>query len=199
MRTIVLTGGPCAGKSTVLEVLQEEFAGRVLVVPEVASMLLSGGFPVPGKDLEWSSEWQASFQSAVLPVQIQLEETYALKAEQRKGVFLLICDRGLLDGAAYTPGGVDAFCKMYGVNHSEALARYAAVLHLESLAVGNPDLYGKSNNVSRFEGLEAAARLEHATRAAWQVHPRWTLLTCENGLEGKITRACTTVRQILAD
>ncbi len=194
MKKIVLTGGPCAGKTTVLEVLRREFAGKALVVPEVATMLLSGGFPLPGKDMEWSPKWQEVFQTAVLPVQIQLEAGYELVAAE-KGAEILICDRGLLDGAAYTPGGVNAFCKKYGVDHSEALARYEAVLHLESLSVGDPDLYGKTNNTSRFEEAEEAVRLEYATREVWKGHPQWNLLTCKKGLEGKIAGAIEILKQ----
>ena len=196
MKKIVLTGGPCAGKTSVLDTLRFEFADKALVVPEVATLLLSGGFPVPGKDIEWTPAWQKAFQSAVLPVQIQLEDAYAIKAEQ-KGINLLICDRGLLDGGAYTPGGQSEFCKIYDVDLQEALGRYAAVLHLESLATGKPELYGKANNTNRFEGLEEAVHLEQATRDAWQGHPHWTLLNCEQGIERKISTAITVVLSLL--
>jgi predicted ATPase len=104
MKKIVLTGGPCAGKTTVVEALRKEFAAQILVVPEVATMLLSSGFPVPGKDLQWSLEWQVAFESAVLPIQIQLERAYELKAAEN-GTPVLVCDRGRLDVAANIPGG----------------------------------------------------------------------------------------------
>lgn len=198
MKKIVLTGGPCAGKTTVLEVLRRDFAGQALVVPEVATILLSGGFPIPGKDVKWSPEWQAAFQTAVLPVQIQLEAAYELRAVEQ-GASLLICDRGVLDGAAYTPGGLEEFCRRYGVDAQEALASYHAVLHLESTAVGDPEFYGQANNSARFEDLEEAARLEHATRAAWQAHPQWTLMSCVGGLEGKIQAVCNTLRALIGE
>lgn len=196
MKKVVLTGGPCAGKTTVLEVLRQEFAGQALVVPEVATMLLSGGFPVPGKDIAWSPDWQAAFQSAVLPVQIQLEVAYELRAAEQ-GAGLLICDRGRLDGAAYTPGGLVEFCRRYGVDVAEAFAAYAAVLHLESVAVGDPDFYGKANNSARFEDMEAARALELATRGAWVGHPSWTLVSCAGGIEGKIRAVCGAARRLL--
>lgn len=50
--SIVLTGGPCSGKTTVLRAIAEEFRGRIVLVPEVATLLLSGGFPIPGKDIK---------------------------------------------------------------------------------------------------------------------------------------------------
>ena len=152
MKTLVMTGGPCSGKTTVLAALREEFRDRIVLVPEVATVLLEGGFPIPGKHLEWSEEWQAAFQSAVLPLQTSMENAYRLVAGTDK---LVICDRGVLDGAAYTPGGVEEFCSRYGVDKEAALARYTAVIHLESLAVSEPSLYGKAGTRAASNRLSA--------------------------------------------
>src|SRR5437879_4150288 len=100
MKKIVLTGGPCSGKSTVHRALREQFPAQVVLVPEAATLLLGGGFPVPGQHLPWSPEWQAVFQAAVLPLQHHLEDAYLLVAGSR-GSKLVVCDRGVLDGAAY--------------------------------------------------------------------------------------------------
>ena len=197
MKKIVLTGGPCAGKSTVLAVLQQQFAGQVLVVPEAATMLLSSGFPLPGRDLQWSPEWQVAFQTAVAALQPQLEGAYELQARER-GARVLVCDRGLLDGAAYTPGGLAEFCERYGVSLVEAHARYASIFHLESCAVGAPDSYGTAGNEVRMEAIEEAIALEHKTRAAWEGHSEWTFLSCVGGVEGKIRAACQTLRIMMS-
>ncbi len=197
MKALVLTGGPCGGKSTVKKAIEEEFRGQVLLVPEVATLLLEGGFPVPGRDLEWSEEWQAAFQAAVLPLQCSLENAFGLQA-QANGSKLLVCDRGVLDGAAYTPGGVNEFCRRYGVDAEEAIDRYEAVVHLESLATAAPDLYGKGNNENRFEPLERAQELEANTRAAWTNHPRHIIIDGRRGIEGKVSQVIGIVRYLLA-
>ena len=44
-RLVVLTGGPGAGKTAVLEVVQTNFCRHVVVLPEAASILWKGGFP----------------------------------------------------------------------------------------------------------------------------------------------------------
>lgn len=198
MKKIVLTGGPCSGKTTTLRVLQEEFRDQILLVPEAATILLSGGFPVPGKDVEWSTEWQAAFQAAILPLQKSIEDAYALMA-QAKSCGLVICDRGILDGAAYTPGGVTEFCRRYGVDVGEALSRYVAVIHLESLATAEPSLYGKAGNDQRFEPLERAQELELATRQSWVAHPRHIIIDGRRGVENKISQVIGICRFILAD
>lgn len=197
MKKIVLTGGPHSGKTTTLRAVREEFENQIVVVPEVATVLLEGGFPVPGKDLEWSEEWQAAFQAAILPLQKSYEDAYALKA-RKNGSKLLICDRGVLDGAAYTPGGVPEFCRRYGVDGAEALARYMAVVHLESLATADPERYGKAGNDSRFEPLGRAQELELATREVWQKHPRHAILDGKRGIVNVISEVIGIVRFLLS-
>jgi predicted ATPase len=197
IKIIVLTGGPCSGKSTVLRALQEEFGDQLVIVPEVATVLLAGGFPVPGKDLEWSASWQEAFQGAVLPMQVSFEKGCALVATQRK-VKLLVCDRGMLDGAAYTPGGVEEFCSRYGLDEVETNRRYKTIIHLESLATCEPERYGKTGNDARFEPLERAQELEMATRAAWQGHKHRVVIEGRRGIEGKISEAIGIVRYLLA-
>lgn len=198
MKKIVLTGGPCSGKTTILRALKEEFGDKIVLVPEVATIMLEGGFPLPGKDLEWSEQWQAAFQAAILPLQESLEDACVLMA-QGNGGRILICDRGVLDGAAYTPGGALEFCKRYGVDQSEAISRYRAVIHLESLAASDPEKYGKTGNDQRFEPLERAQELEKATRAAWDDHPHRVIVDGRRGIEGKISETIGMIRFLLSE
>ena len=57
LKQIVLTGGPCSGKTTVLNAIKKRFGTAVVASPEAATIPLSGGFPLPGRDLDWSPEW----------------------------------------------------------------------------------------------------------------------------------------------
>ena len=196
MKKVVLTGGPCSGKTTVLSVLREAFTDQICLVPEVATVLLSGGFPLPGKQVPWSEQWQAAFEAAVLPVQKSMEDTFTLMAEARS-IGLLVCDRGLLDGAAYTPGGTREFCLQNGLELAHCLSRYDAVIHLESLAIADPKNYGKSGNDQRFEPLDRAREIEMATREAWADHPRRVFIEGGRGIEKKIIEVMGLVRRML--
>ncbi|HIE29367.1 TPA: hypothetical protein EYP66_19015 [Candidatus Poribacteria bacterium] len=196
MKRIVLTGGPCAGKTTTLNKLRCEFGARIVVVPETATMLLSSGFPVPGEDIRWSLEWQNEFQSAIFSVQKSMENIYTLLA-QEKGASLVICDRGLLDGAAYTQGGLKAFCRIHNVDLAAVLARYKAVIHLESLAVGRPELYSKASNEKRMESLEEAQKLEFAIRMVWNKHPNYHLINSENTMTEKIIKVIDIIKTVI--
>ncbi|MCX6736478.1 MAG: ATP-binding protein [Candidatus Parcubacteria bacterium] len=197
MQKIVLTGGPQAGKTTILRALSMEYSDKIVFVPEIASLLLSNGFPEPGKDIIWNETWQAIFQNAILSLQINMEEAYVLLAKQ-KNISLIICDRGVLDGAAYTPGGVKEFCDLYGLHSQNELEKYNAIIHLESMATTRPSFYGKDGNDVRFEDVERAQDLEYRTRAVWENHPQYHFIAgCDNIVE-KIDQVLTLVESILA-
>src|SRR5690242_15099817 len=51
-KRVVLTGGPGAGKTAVLELVRQSFCSHVHVLPEAAGILFTGGFPRGSKPLE---------------------------------------------------------------------------------------------------------------------------------------------------
>jgi hypothetical protein len=85
------------------------------------------------------------------------------------------------------------------VDQTEATSRYRAVIHLESLAVSDPDKYGKTGNDQRFEPLERAQELEKATRAAWEEHPNRVIVDGRRGIEGKISETIGIIRFLLSE
>jgi hypothetical protein len=44
-RRVVLSGGPGAGKTALLELIRQSFCSHVKVLPEAASIVFGGGFP----------------------------------------------------------------------------------------------------------------------------------------------------------
>lgn len=199
MKKLVVTGGPCAGKTTVINAIQDEFRNQVTLVPEVASMLLSSGFPVPGRDVEWSFQWQVAFEKAIVPVQEAIEEAKTLEAI-KKGHKLLICDRGTLDTVGYLPNGFSDWKALFpNANVEEICSRYLTVIHLESLATANPDLYGRTGNENRFEPLDRAKEVELAMRESWKNHPKRIFIAGNKGVENKVSQVIGIVRFLLAD
>ena len=192
VKKVVLTGGPCAGKTSILHILESEFGNKIVFVPEVATLLLDGGFPVPGKHLSFSEEWQIAFEGAILPLQKTLEDAYVLVAQHKKRV--LICDRGLFDVMAYTQWDLHQFCQNFGFDCEREMARYSMILHLESLATAAPADYGHKGNKSRFEPLERARILELSVRRSWQEHPQRVFIAGAV-IEEKISK----VRKIVSD
>ena len=102
VRRVVLTGGPCAGKTTVQAMVAEAFQERgwkVYRVPETATVLLSGG--VVFAQLDEAQSY--SFQENLLLTMLSLERVYFDLAEldAKKGrKVLVLCDRGAMDPSA---------------------------------------------------------------------------------------------------
>ncbi|MBI5044801.1 MAG: AAA family ATPase [Candidatus Levybacteria bacterium] len=196
MKKIVVTGGPCGGKSTTIEAAKAEFAGKILTIPEPATMLMSTGFPAPGRDLPYSEQWQHIFQSAISPLHFNIEAAFELVAGQT-GAQIILCDRGILDGAAYFPGGLPAFLRKFGLDEQECYDRYDCVIHLESTATCSPSLFGKAGNATRYESLDEAIALEHRTREAWKGHPNWIFISGENGIKDVVAQVLSIVSEYI--
>ncbi|MFA6525970.1 MAG: ATP-binding protein [Candidatus Buchananbacteria bacterium] len=197
MNKIVITGGPCAGKSSIIAMLKDEFGDEIITVPEAATLLLTGGFPMPGKHIEWCDEWQYAFQKSVLHLKKSLEDTYSLMA-LRKGAKLLICDNGLPSGAAYMPGGMEEFIAMYGIDLLSEMADYSSVIHLETIALTQPHKYGKHNNETRYTTLEQAIKLDDLIKEIWEEHEKRFIIPSSWKLEEKYHKAREVVNGYLS-
>jgi predicted ATPase len=158
-RRIVLTGGPGAGKTAVLELVRQYFCRHVDVLPESASVLFGGGFRRGN-----TAVGRAAAQRAIFHVQRELE----VVAQAESPAAATVCDRGTIDGFAYWPGPEDFWAAM-GTTRDEELRRYVAVIHLRTPSVTSG--YNHSNPV-RLESAEEAALVDQRIAAAWDGHPR---------------------------
>lgn len=174
-RRIVLTGGPGGGKTTAADLFRREIGERVVIVPESATLLFSGGFPRSKQPAAVAATQQAIFQ-----VQRQLENVQSVLYPDR----VLLCDRGTIDGAAYYPGDPDQFFAELGTTLEAELARYDGVVFFESAAVGGMNIEG--GNPIRNETLEQAAALDGRLRKLWMQHPRFVLIRHNSSFFKKI-------------
>ncbi|MBK7775858.1 MAG: ATP-binding protein [Sandaracinaceae bacterium] len=176
-RIIVLTGGPSAGKTAVQQVASEQFGDRLVLVPEAATLLFSGGFPLPVSD-----ETRRAAQRAIYFVQRELEEACTVHAPDDA---VVLCDRGTADGAAYWKGTPDFF-EAVGSTREAEHARYHTVIHLAVPGVG-----GGYNlqNPTRKETPEEARRVDEGIKRAWAGHPRLFDVSNETDFVHKLERA----------
>jgi predicted ATPase len=157
-RRIVLTGGPGAGKTAVLELIRRYFCSHVTVLPEAAGILFGGGFP-----RGTTSELRRAAQRAIFYVQRELEA-----AVDANNPAVSICDRGTIDGVAYWPGPGDLLSSV-GTTSGEQLARYDAVIHLRTPPADSG--YNHQNPLRTESALQAAV-IDQRIVEAWQQHPR---------------------------
>ncbi len=161
----MLTGGPGGGKTTAADLYRREIGEDVVVVPEAATLLYSGGFPRAGE-----TEVRKATQRAIYHVQLNLEEAQAAHYRGR----ILLCDRGTIDGAAYWPGATDDFFAHLGTTHEAELSRYDAVIFFETAAVGGIGIEG--GNPMRTESLEQAVQLDRKLKELWSKHAQFILV-----------------------
>jgi predicted ATPase len=174
-RLVVLTGGPGAGKTAVLEVVRRHLWEHVAVLPESAGVVFGGGFPRKSTVIG-----RCAAQRAIFCVQRQLERLGIEESEA--GVIL--CDRGTLDGVAYWPKDSASFFSETETDRDRELARYAAVIHLRTPAAG----YNHKNPL-RVETPQEAAEIDERIVRAWDGHPRRTFIESTQGFMEKVSRA----------
>ena len=197
---IVLTGGPAAGKTTLISRVIKEFkkedGWRVITIPETATELISGfGIgPFPGC---MSMEM---FQYFVIADQLHKEQL-ALKAAETvpEEKVIIIYDRAVFDDKAYiTPEEFRETLAYFGKTEEELLSGYDAVMHLVTCAKGAEYAYN-FGNAARYESVEDARRMDDRTIEAWSAHPHVHIIDNSVDFEDKINRAITKIYQILGE
>lgn len=180
-KLIVLTGGPGAGKTAVLEVAQAQLCAHVVVLPEAASILWLGRFP-----RRTSIPARKAAQRAIVRLQLELQRM----AIEEGGASLIVCDRGTLDGLAYWPGTAEEYFADTGTTLAGELARYATVIHLQPPTADA----GYQQTPVRIESAEEAAALDARIAAAWADHPRQLVVPSNHDFFAKLQHALALVR-----
>eukprot|EP00408_Alexandrium_pacificum_P011727 CAMPEP_0171224440 /NCGR_PEP_ID=MMETSP0790-20130122/36290_1 /TAXON_ID=2925 /ORGANISM="Alexandrium catenella, Strain OF101" /LENGTH=218 /DNA_ID=CAMNT_0011690437 /DNA_START=26 /DNA_END=682 /DNA_ORIENTATION=- len=205
---IALTGGPCGGKSSALKSIQDELKAKgveVFVVPEVPTVIMQGGGHYPGLE---GGDALVAFETAIIQLQLQMERSFATIAKSTDKPSLIVCDRGLLDIAAYLPR--DAWLKIVeanGLTEEQMRSRYDAVLHLVTSADGAEKFYksghvkdDSGSDVYRAETPEMARELDGKVLECWKAHARVGRIEnlADGGFGGKLARATAFVREVIA-
>lgn len=194
--SIVLTGGPCSGKTTAVDWIKEDVESKgwkVVFVPEVATEILFAGINI---NTCGSPE---AFQHCVSNMQAAKEILYrdfASKLLAEK--VLIVFDRGIMDGRAY----IDAedfhqLLAEIGLTEEEARNRYDAVFHLVTAAIGALEFYTTSNNKARTETPEQAAELDHRIIEGWSGHKHHRIIDNSSDFNDKMRRLLDEITIVL--
>ena len=203
VKRIVLTGGPCAGKTTALVKIIEHFSSlgyKVFTIPEVPTLFSQAGmdYLTDNKGLFYQGE------KATLEIQLALEDKFLRMAQECDQPTLMVCDRGAMDISAYmTPEMWEDITKSLGT--STALlrdSRYDAVLHLVSAADGAEQFYTTSTNAQRYEkmdeeGLRIARLLDKKVISAWTGHSHLRVINNHEDFEKKLNRVIKEISFVL--
>ncbi|MDO4796812.1 MAG: AAA family ATPase [Coriobacteriales bacterium] len=189
---IVITGGPCGGKTTALSRIQRDLSHlgyTVLIVPETATALISGGVA------PWTCGTNEDYQKCQMLLQLQKERIFEqAAATMDANKILIVCDRGELDNRVYMSDEEFARVLSYlGKSKAELRDSYDAVFHLVTAAKGAEEFYSLENNEARTETAEEAAAMDDKFIAAWTGHPYLRVIDNSCDFEEKMR---TLIREI---
>ena len=194
---IVLTGGPCAGKTTALSWINNYFTkiGHiVLTVPETATELISNGVA------PWTCETNYDYQLLQIKLQKYKEKIFEDGAKTMNGKVLIVCDRGVMDNKAYMKEAeFKRILKELDTNEIKERDSYDAVFHLVSAAKGKEDFYTLSNNKARKETVEEAKRLDDKIISSWTGHPHFRIIDNSTDFEEKLERLIKEILSFLGE
>ncbi len=195
---IVVTGGPCAGKTTAMSWIQNAFTQKgysVVFVPETATELIAGGAA------PWLCRSARGFQASLMQLQLHKEQAFSNVAGLMKtDRALVVCDRGALDNRAYMdPLDFQYVLQELGTNEVDLRDHYDAVFHLVTAAKGAEAFYTRANNAARTETPEEAAALDDKLIAAWTGHPHLRVVDNSTSFEKKMLRLLKEISSFLGE
>ena len=199
---IVLTGGPCAGKTTTLALIIKHFTEKsykVFAVPEIPTIFTQAGmnYLTPNKEFFYEGE------KATLEVQLLFEDRFYRMAQTCTEPCIIVFDRGTMDISAYMqPEMWDDITKSVGTSTAQLISRYDAIFHLKTAAHGAAQYYNTITNAQRYEeaneeGLRIARMLDDKVLEAWSSHPHRTIIGTNDNFIYKMNQVISGIEEIL--
>lgn len=196
---IVLTGGPCAGKTTTITKVKEDLENlgyHVLLLNECATELINGGIRPFGEN----SIPVFDFQHEIMNLQLYKEKRYLDVVEKlpSETKCIILSDRGIMDSKAYL--GDELFTKLLEKNNlkEEGLGnQYDMVIHMVTVATDIKNKYNTSTNSARFEDAEEAIDLDKRTSDAWKNHSNLRVIEATEVIDEKIEKVINLIHEFL--
>ena len=120
------------------------------------------------------------FQINLMRLQMDLEDIFVQIALSNDDMppTIILCDRGVMDGQAYTSDIVwQAILDETGWSTIHLRERrYEAVVHMVTAADGAEKFYSSASNEARYETLQEARELDKRLINAWVGHPHFHII-----------------------
>lgn len=203
---IVITGGPCSGKSEALKVIPERLKNMgydVVILREVAEEIFTNVSPGGTKDIRDLIKKDLGKLCAVqeqifleIMTKLEIRRNLAKICGGEKSVILL--DRGPMDALAYMPHErFFEFSKKNGFSVYDTRDSFDGVVHLVTAADGAEDFY--EQNEVRIETPQKARKLDKETQWAWVGAPHLRIIDNSTSFNEKMERLFQAILRILGD
>lgn len=194
---IVLTGGPCAGKSKAIISIKnhfEECGFNVIIINESATELINSGIKPFGEN----RIDPYSFQKIIFDYQLMKERILGNSTFDNEKDTIVIHDRGIMDNKAYLEE--QDFNRLLREKRAQEiflLERYDAVAHLVTAADGAEQFYTLSNNSARTETIEEARQLDLKTKLSWLGHDYLSIVNNSHDFNYKIAETLNIIENTI--
>ena len=186
MNKIVLTGGPCGGKSATLASIDKNYkkeGHNFYLIDETATTLFINEFNkilINGQSIS-----KFDFQTIIFLVQFikeyNAETDFLYKGNGNKST--IICDRGLLDGKAYMNNSdFKNMLKKFNLDESFLLKTYSVVFHLTSIYFKDKDFFKEHRPFAVDDVLD----IDYNLWEIWKKCPNHFIVPITNLIEEKI-------------
>lgn len=198
---IVLTGGPCAGKTTTITCVKEDLEKlgyHVLLLNECATELIQGGIRPFGE----GAIPVFDFQNEIMNLQLYKEKRYfdIIKKLPEDTKCIILADRGILDSRAYL--GAELFSQLVKQNNlieEELGKQYDMVIHMVTVATDIKNKYNTSTNSARFENADEAIDVDNNIGDAWKNHHNLKVIEATEVIDEKIENVIKLIHEFLED
>ena len=192
---VVISGGPCAGKTTALDIVAkalDEEGDTVIIVDETATELIRAGIRPFGKDKDRLE--LINFQREIITNQIDKEDRRLESARKvPNDEVTILYDRGAMDGGAYlTDEEFAQLLKEEGYTEEQLLDRYDLIIILMSTAVDKEKCY--VNSAERIETPVVARQRDIRTAQMWHKHPNLIVINNDGTVEEKVELVLDVIR-----
>lgn len=200
-----VAGGMISHNTTSLSYLSEklsDYGYRVFIVPEVATMVITGGIPDMRDLIEKHQTGDVTYdslQEQIFLIQRDLRKRFQdLASLFPEDDCVIIYDRAEMDVASYTePEVFQDILERHKLNYHDVRDSYSGVVHLVTAAIGAEEFYTTDNNKARREGLVEAREADRRTLYAWTGHPKLRIVDNTTDFEGKLRRTLAVFASIL--
>lgn len=185
IKKFLITGAPCSGKSSVLELLRKEFLGRIMTVPEIPSLFVSNGMtPDSWNSVIGSLQKDVEFIKEIIRTRLHLEHHFEQVA-RLAGVSYLLCDRGLADAAAYLNGNYPSYETLSGRDLSTDVNRYSHVLLFGTVAAVEPLWENKALDKITDPEREFCLEIEFRLKEMWSKHSSYFYVPVSESIQSR--------------
>lgn len=198
---IVLTGGPCAGKTSTIPRIEEHLINKgyhVLILNECATETIKQGIRPFGDNAATVYDFENEILNLQLFKEKRLKDAVNYYPDDTKVVILY--DRGSVDVYAYLgKEKYDRILEENNLKHKDLVNEYDLVIHMITVAADMENRYSNSNNKTRFEDSEGAVNVDNNIKEAWSECPNLKVVPVCEYLEDKIQMTINYVDELLEE